>query len=83
MGLIRLLIIAALLYLAWRVGKRLLEQARQGRNSAQDNSSRGPQAMLKCAQCGVHVPSPEAFSHNGLHFCCQEHQRRYLEHHDN
>ena len=38
--------------------------------------------MLKCAQCGVHVPAPEAFTHNDLHFCCQEHQRLYLEHHD-
>jgi len=30
----------------------------------------------------VHVPAPEAFTHNGRHFCCQEHQRLYLEHHD-
>jgi uncharacterized protein len=38
--------------------------------------------MLKCAQCGVHVPAPEAFTHNGRRFCSQEHQRLYLEHHD-
>jgi len=80
MGLIRLLIIAALIYLAWRVVKNLLSQA--GNRDNAPNSGQNAQAMLKCAQCGVHVPAPEAFTHNSLHFCCQEHQRLYLEHHD-
>ena len=79
MGLIRLIIIAALIYLAWRVIKRLLAQARPNDSG---NSSGNPQIMVKCAQCGVHVPTSDAFSHNGQHFCSQEHQRQYLEHHD-
>ncbi|BAP13339.1 MAG: hypothetical protein AOY29_05390 [Alcanivorax borkumensis] len=79
MGLIRLIIIAALIYLAWRVMKQLLAQARP---TAPDNSTSNPQIMVKCAQCGVHVPAPDAFSHGGLHFCSQEHQRQYLEQHD-
>lgn len=79
MGLIRLIIIAALIYLAWRVIKRLLAQARPAES---DNNAGTPQIMVKCAQCGVHVPTPEAFSHNGQHFCSQDHQRQYLEHHD-
>ena len=82
MGLIRLLIIAALIYLAWRVVKNLLSQASGRDNSSPDSSSQDAQAMLKCTQCGVHVPAPEAFTHNGRHFCSQEHQRLYLEHHD-
>ncbi len=81
MGLIRLLIIAALIYLAWRVVKNLLSQA-GNRDNSSPNNGQDAQAMLKCAQCGVHVPAPEAFTHNRLHFCCQEHQRLYLEHHD-
>ena len=81
MGLIRLLIIAALIYLAWRVAKNLLSQTGSRSNTGTD-ADRDGQAMLKCAQCGVHVPAPEAFTHNGRHFCCQEHQRLYLEHHD-
>ena len=79
MGLIRLIIIAALIYLAWRVIKRLLAQARP---SESGSGSGNPQIMVKCAHCGVHVPTPDAFSHNGQHFCSQEHQRQYLEHHD-
>ena len=81
MGLIRLLVIAALIYLAWRVVKNLLSQANRRDNSA-PGSGQDAQAMLKCTQCGVHVPAPEAFTHNGRHFCSQEHQRLYLEHHD-
>ncbi|RJG15957.1 hypothetical protein D4A39_15920 [Alcanivorax profundi] len=78
MGLIRLLIIAALIYLAWRAAKRLLAGP-QGKPPATPTQS---QNMLKCQQCGVHVPANEAFSHNGKHFCCQDHQRQYLEHHE-
>ncbi|MED5387764.1 MAG: PP0621 family protein [Pseudomonadota bacterium] len=79
MGLIRLLIIAGLIYLAWRIARNLLSQARSSGSTTQQSDA---QPMLKCAHCGVHVPAPDAFSHNGLHFCSQEHQRLYLEHHD-
>lgn len=78
MGLIRLLIIAALLYGAWRVAKRLLQKPPVQGQPPSDEA----QAMLKCAHCGIHVPAPEAFSHQGRHFCSQEHQRLYLEQHD-
>ncbi|MGJ3257795.1 MAG: PP0621 family protein [Alcanivorax sp.] len=81
MGLIRLLVIAALIFLAWRVVKNLLSQSSRGNNSTPGNGQ-DAQAMLKCDQCGVHVPAPDAFTHNGRHFCSQEHQRLYLEHHD-
>lgn len=79
MGLIRLLIIAALIYIVWRVLKNLLTGSRQTTTPPQGQPE---QLMRKCAQCGVHVPDREAFSHNGKHFCSQEHQRLYLEHHD-
>lgn len=79
MGLIRLLIIAALIYIVWRVAKNLLSST-----SSSETPTARPQneLMRKCAQCGVHVPDHEAFSHNGKHFCSMEHQRLYLEHHD-
>lgn len=79
MGLIRFAIIAVLLYLAWRVIKKLMAPAQP---SAPARKSQDTQAMIKCAQCGVHVPAPEAFSHNNQHFCSQEHMRIYLAHHD-
>ena len=79
MGLIRLLIIAALIYIAWRVFRNLVSRSQQ----ADTPTTRQHQELMrKCAQCSVHVPDHEAFSHNGKHFCSQEHQRLYLEHHD-
>ena len=54
MGLIRLLIIAALIYLVWRAVKGLLGERRR-----HDNPAGGPaslsQKMVKCRQCGVPV----------------------------
>ncbi|WP_290522876.1 PP0621 family protein [Alcanivorax sp.] len=79
MGLIRLLVIAALIYIVWRVVKNLLSSPRQDTPPA---SGGRQELMRKCAQCGVHVPDHEAFTHNGQHFCSMEHQRLYLEHHD-
>lgn len=80
MGLIRLLIIAALIYIVWRVVKNLL--AGRARPDTPSPDRPQEQLMRKCAQCGVHVPDRDAFSHNGQHFCSMEHQRQYLEHHD-
>ncbi len=81
MGLIRLLIIAALIYLVWRVVKSLLSERRRRDNSTGGVSARS-QKMVKCRQCGVHVPEREAFQHQDLAFCSQDHQRQYLEHHE-
>ncbi|MDX1804906.1 MAG: PP0621 family protein [Alcanivorax sp.] len=82
MGFIRLLIIGLLLYLAWRVVKQLLPGAPSSTSQNPSHSDDAPEQMVKCMQCGVHVPASEAFSYRGQHFCSQEHQRQYLEHHD-
>ncbi len=36
-----------------------------------------PQTMLRCKQCGVHVPSSEAVLANGENFCCAAHRDAY------
>lgn len=79
MGLIRLLILAAIIYIIWRFYQRLRAEQRQ-RRAAQPPPSTA-ERMLKCPQCGLHVPEHEAFVHRGRGFCCQEHQRLYLERH--
>lgn len=83
MGLIRLLILAALVYLVWRFAKRLLAATNGGddQRPARSAEPRG-EIMIRCQQCGLHVPEREAFKHRGLGFCSQEHQRQYLEHHE-
>lgn len=33
--------------------------------------------MLRCKQCGVHIPSSEAVQANGENFCCAAHRDAY------
>lgn len=35
------------------------------------------EAMVRCAQCGVHVPVSETVMVNGKRFCCSKHAARY------
>lgn len=36
----------------------------------------GPQAMVSCAHCGLHLPQPDAVEgEGGRHYCSAEHRR--------
>ncbi|MFN3712607.1 MAG: PP0621 family protein [Alcanivoracaceae bacterium] len=78
MGLIRLIILAALIWLVWRILRQTLLAPRQPPPSADNN----PQKMVRCAQCDVHVPLSEAVREGERAFCSDEHRRQWLEHHD-
>lgn len=86
MGIIRLILIAAAIWLVWRVVKQtLLAPPRDDKHSNEGTSAENtdtPSRMLKCEQCGVHVPEADAFSARGHHFCSNAHQQAWLEHHD-
>ncbi|MFP1684068.1 PP0621 family protein [Alloalcanivorax sp. C16-1] len=85
MGLIRLLILAAVVYFGWLLVKRLLRASGGGPGDHGRRRADAPprsERMVKCHQCGVHVPEGEAFLHRHLTFCSQEHQRLYLERHE-
>lgn len=80
MGLIRLLILAALIYIIWRFYQSLRAPRREQGPVAPASPAAEP--MVKCRQCGLHVPESDAFLYRGLGFCSQEHQRLYLQNHD-
>lgn len=80
MGLIRILIILALAYLAWQLIKATLRRTGRLRGPGSGEAQSG-EKMLPCAGCGVHVPSSEAFQYRDLAFCCQAHQQDYLADH--
>lgn len=84
-ALIRLIIIGALIWLAWRLIRSTLLENQQSPSSSSRPSGGGsqgtPERMVRCDQCGVHVPESEAFFHKQHAFCSQDHQRVYLEHH--
>jgi uncharacterized protein len=36
-----------------------------------------PKAMLRCVECGMHLPVDEALPGRGGVFCCNEHRSRF------
>lgn len=72
MGLIRLIILALLVYLVWRLIKTVTAR---GGKSVPQNTER----MLRCAHCGVYVPEHLALPHKDHHFCSPEHRQAWLE----
>jgi uncharacterized protein len=37
--------------------------------------ARGEETMVRCAQCGVHLPRSESITTGGQYFCSTEHRR--------
>lgn len=53
----------------------LLRSRKSARPSARDPVAEpGPQAMVRCAHCGVHVPRGEALLDQRGAFCSEAHQ---------
>ncbi len=38
-------------------------------------AARAPEAMVRCAHCGIHLPRSEALLQGGQTWCSQEHAR--------
>ncbi len=71
-----LILLAVVLGVFWwlrsRAEARHEEAARASRpaNTPRDGSA---EAMVQCAQCGVHLPRSEAIAWRGLHYCRRSH----------
>ena len=37
----------------------------------------GPEDMVQCAQCGVHLPRSESITTQGSFYCCADHERAH------
>lgn len=81
MGLMRLLFLAVLVWLVWRILRQtLLSPTRKIPPASPPNSN---QKMVRCEWCEVHTPEALALRQNKHHFCSEEHRQRWLEkHHD-
>ena len=75
MNLIRLLAIAVIFWLLYRLILTLLSK---GRRPAADTSRPANDAaiatMVRCAHCGLHVPQGEALQNGDHYYCSKEHQ---------
>lgn len=57
----------------WRHKHRKTIQQKQHRPSRKGSP---PQAMVRCAHCGVHLPQADASDANGHFFCSPAHRQR-------
>ena len=75
MGIIRLIILLLLAYLIWRLIRVTREALRPRQQTAVDRVAR----MVKCRQCGTHVPEQEAIQDGDRSFCSDAHRHAWLE----
>ncbi len=71
MNLIRIIVIAAVIWLAYVLFKRWLAGKTQ---SPPGTSSRPQERMVKCAYCGVHIPESQALRNGANSYCSPEHR---------
>lgn len=74
----KLLLLLAILYIAyavWRNGR--IEDRHAGRGPQAGGGATGPQEMVQCPVCGVHLPRPDAVrGARGVCYCSDEHRQR-------
>ncbi len=71
MGIVRLLIIGAGVWIAFRLYRYLANRATI---SDSRTGSRSSKNMVQCKSCGLHIPIDEALLKNDDHYCCSEHR---------
>jgi uncharacterized protein len=70
--LIKLLLIVALIYLAYRV-VRYYANSLPGQ--AKPPAPESGEAMVSCSVCGIHFPKSEGFLAGGKYYCSEEHRK--------
>lgn len=71
-GLLRIIILALLIWLLIRLYQRFKALA-QARRTDVPPSDRPIENMVRCAQCGTHVPEKEALKQDGHYYCSRAH----------
>lgn len=72
MGLVRLVVIALLIWLGIRLVRWAIAYYQR---LPERRASPAVPRMLPCAHCGVHVPEHEAVVREGAVYCSEEHYR--------
>ena len=69
MSLIRLLVIALIIYLLIQIFKRWAANKNNSSQKLQDKSTK----MVQCKTCQLHIPENEALEKDGEYYCSQAH----------
>ncbi len=73
MNLIRLLVIAAIIWLCYRIYQNWLETKSSAAHKKQHDNS--IEDMVQCAKCGVHIPQQEALKSGDKFYCSEAHKQ--------
>jgi len=76
MNLARLVIVAAVVWLAIYALRRIRQYLTPPKKAAAPGSAKN---MVRCAHCGLHLPESEAIADRGQYFCSQEHRRQHSD----
>lgn len=69
----RLLFFAAIIAVVYF----LLKSYRGGQSSSKEKAPDRAEDMVRCAQCGVHLPMSESILSEGKYFCSEAHRREF------
>ena len=81
MGLIRILLVVLLIWVAWRLLRQALLPG-PDKDARGNGSGDSPTRMVRCTQCGVHLPEQEAVQQDQQFFCSKEHLLEWQQHRD-
>lgn len=70
MNLIRLIILALVIWLIYRMVRHMLAKPR----AEQPSRPQVGTDMVRCAHCGIHIPDNEALYRDGQPYCSEEHR---------
>ncbi len=71
--LIRLIIILLVGWLLFRLVRNWLNRSPEIEKPADEKID----TMVRCAECGVHLPRQNAIEKDGQFFCCEEHKNNH------
>lgn len=73
--IVRLVVFVLVFWAGWRLWQYW--QGFQNQRVEDQQGKDGHESMVKCQQCGVHLPASEAIKSGGHHFCCIEHRDEF------
>jgi len=75
-GLFRVILLALLIWLIIGLYRRFKALGEQRQDQKSKQQSRPIENMVRCEQCGTHVPEKEAIERHGHYYCSRAHLPR-------
>jgi uncharacterized protein len=70
-----LVALGAIVYFLLRNYKRAIARQQDADRHSEPDASASGEDMVRCAQCGVHLPRSESYLSEGKLYCSEEHKR--------